>query len=76
MTGQLLTLYVCPQCKGSLQPAPEALRCSTCGREYPFARDIPNFLLIRPQDSANPVLHDVSDVEKLAGIYDTVCGIP
>ncbi len=76
MTDHLLTLYVCPQCKGSLQPAPQVLKCSTCGRVYPFARDIPDFLLIRPQDSANPVLHDVSAFEKLARIYETVLWYP
>jgi ubiquinone/menaquinone biosynthesis C-methylase UbiE/uncharacterized protein YbaR (Trm112 family) len=76
MTNYSFEQYVCPKCKGKLQAQPQALRCSTCQRLYPITNDIPDFLLVRPQDSANPLLRDVSSFKTLAGIYETALWYP
>lgn len=30
-----LTIYVCPSCRGDLEPAPERVTCRACGSSYP-----------------------------------------
>lgn len=40
-----LAVYVCPACKGKLEPAENALRCDACKVTYPLLDGIPDFLL-------------------------------
>ena len=46
MDPQLLSILVCPRCKGSLRHRPElpALDCEACGLRYPISDDIPVML--------------------------------
>jgi ubiquinone/menaquinone biosynthesis C-methylase UbiE/uncharacterized protein YbaR (Trm112 family) len=40
-----LNVYVCPTCKGKLEPAEHALSCDVCKVTYPLLGGIPDFLL-------------------------------
>ena len=40
-----LAVYVCPACKGKLEPAENSLRCDVCEVTYPLLGGIPDFLL-------------------------------
>jgi ubiquinone/menaquinone biosynthesis C-methylase UbiE/uncharacterized protein YbaR (Trm112 family) len=37
-------VYVCPACKGSLEPTENALHCAACRQVYPLRGEIPDFL--------------------------------
>jgi ubiquinone/menaquinone biosynthesis C-methylase UbiE/uncharacterized protein YbaR (Trm112 family) len=76
MTGNPFDLYVCPKCKGKLQQQPNTLHCHACQRTYPVTNDIPDFLLVRPRESTNPMLHNIEKVGKLAWIYETKLWYP
>jgi len=69
-------LYVCPKCKEELQPLADRLSCATCGRDYPILNGIPDFLLVRPQESKNPFLHDIEKLGRWARLYDTPLWYP
>ena len=71
MASDRLAPYVCPRCKGDLQQQANALRCAACQRSYPVADDIPDFLLVRPEASANPILRDIDRLGRLARLYET-----
>lgn len=55
----LLDILACPNCRGELEPASQALaqslRCSGCTRRYPVARGIPVLL---PDPGASEVVHE------------------
>ncbi len=38
-------VYICPSCKGELEPAENALRCPACQKAYPVVDGIPDFLV-------------------------------
>jgi SAM-dependent methyltransferase len=76
MTVNSPELYVCPSCKGPLQAQAAALRCPACEREYPIANDIPDFLLVRPEQSPNPILRDITKVGSWARLYETALWYP
>src|SRR5574340_1466726 len=46
-----LAVYVCPACKGKLEPDENALRCSACKTTYPLLGGIPDFLPQDPEQS-------------------------
>ncbi len=68
MSDQALNVYVCPRCKGTLHPSPTALRCDACAMDYPVTGGIPDFVLVNPQESANPFLHGFGKL--LAPLYE------
>ncbi len=76
MTTTPFDRYVCPNCKGPLQRQPNRLWCGICQRTYPILADIPDFLLVHPQETTNPVLQDVASFKKLAPIYETPLWYP
>ena len=76
MVDSPFDLYVCSQCKGTLQPQPTLLHCATCSRDYPIVNAIPDFLLVRPEDSANSILHDINKLGRWAWLYDTSLWYP
>lgn len=53
LSDQLLSLLVCPKCKGDLEyrPAESSLVCLTCRVRYPVRDDIPIMLI----DEATPL---------------------
>lgn len=54
MTGlpaELLSILVCPKCKGTLAEEPSALRCDACRLRYRIDDGIPVMLI----DEATPV---------------------
>jgi len=67
-------LYVCPNCKGKLQQKSQVLHCYECRRDYPLDRDMPDFLLVQPQESTNPFLHGFGKI--LAPIYESPIWFP
>lgn len=69
-------LYVCPKCKGVLQGEADHLRCTGCVRDYPIVNGIPDFLLVRPEESKNPFLHDIDKLGRWARLYDTPLWYP
>jgi uncharacterized protein YbaR (Trm112 family) len=42
---ELLDILVCPECKTSIIPKGESLKCPTCRRLFPIKDDIPIMLL-------------------------------
>ena len=71
-----LNIYACPGCRGKLQQQQDAFRCSSCDRSYRLTGGIPDFLLVRPEESENPVLRDVDEFGKLAAVYETRLWFP
>jgi uncharacterized protein YbaR (Trm112 family) len=60
-------LFICPQCKGALQPGPqgsERLDCQNCPLSYPLRDGVP--VLVIKQASARPVTTD-DEFERLIG---------
>ncbi len=45
LESKTLKVYVCPACKGRLEPTDKSLRCMTCQRSYPVVDGIPDFLV-------------------------------
>lgn len=74
MTDNDLDLYVCPECKGKLQKRESVLYCGNCTKNYPVVGDIPDFLLIKPEESKNPFLHGFGRI--LAPIYESPLWFP
>ena len=50
-----LAVYVCPACRGKLEPAENALRCDVCKVTYPLLDGIPDFLLEDREQSLGPL---------------------
>ena len=72
-----LSLYVCPQCRGSLNLAGGSrLRCAPCGRAYAIVGGIPDFILEDLGQSPHRVLQRVRVFDWLARIYDWKSGYP
>jgi len=69
-------LYVCPQCKGELASDENILHCPACQRIYPILDGIPNFLLVRPQESSNRILRNIERVDNLARLYESKLWYP
>ncbi len=69
-------LYVCPKCKGVLQEGADHLRCTACGRDYSIVNGIPDFLLVRPEESKNPFLRDIDKLGRWARLYETPLWYP
>ena len=45
LAPELLAMVRCPRCRGTLHPAPAALRCDACRLLFGVAEGVPNFLL-------------------------------
>jgi ubiquinone/menaquinone biosynthesis C-methylase UbiE/uncharacterized protein YbaR (Trm112 family) len=67
-----LEIYVCPVCKRLLRQEYGLLRCSTCLKDYPIrATAIPDFIVEELSKSADPVLHRMRFIDRMASIYET-----
>jgi ubiquinone/menaquinone biosynthesis C-methylase UbiE len=62
-------VYVCPACKGRLEPAENALRCGACRLTYPLAGEIPDFLLEDREQSLGPFMRSM--VGAVVRLYET-----
>ena len=67
--------YVCPTCKGPLDYQPQALCCAVCGRTYPIAGSIPDFLVPVMDQISEPLIQRVNQADRgflkrVAGIYE------
>jgi len=74
MNGHVFDFYVCPRCKGKLLQAPDALHCKVCEKDYGVTGGIPDFVLVSPQESANPFLHGFGKI--LAPLYESPFWFP
>ena len=63
--------YICPRCKGELNPADGGLRCDACKRTYSVRNDIPDFIGDDLRDSPNWSLRHSALFDWLAPIYET-----
>jgi len=68
--------YVCPNCKLSLSAKGDGLLCQRCRVQYPVGRGIPDFILEDLSKSKHPVLRSVSQLDRLARIYETQLWYP
>ena len=67
-----LAVYMCPACKGKLEPAQNALRCSACAITYPLVGKIPDFLLEDRELALGPVMRSmVASVVRAFGITNS-----
>lgn len=66
-----LGIYVCPLCKHLLCQEYGLLRCSSCPKDYPIRDGIPDFILEELSKSADPVLHRMRFIDRMASIYET-----
>lgn len=64
-----LTVYVCPTCKGKLEPAEGALRCGACEVTYPLLDGIPDFLLEDSERALGPLNRAI--LETVVRLYET-----
>jgi SAM-dependent methyltransferase len=64
-----LGMYVCPACKGKLEPAQNALRCDACTTTYPLLGGIPDFLLEDRELSLGPITRSM--VALIVHLYET-----
>jgi len=64
-----LAVYVCPTCKGRLEPAQNALRCDACTTIYPLLDGIPDFLLEDREKSLGPITRSM--VATIVRLYET-----
>lgn len=76
MSAEGYHIYACPKCKGKLEVRDDALHCPACKTAYPIVDRIPDFLLERPQESSNPILRNITRLDKLARIYETKLWYP
>jgi SAM-dependent methyltransferase len=53
LTQQSHGFYVCPACKQDLEPLQDSLFCGACARTYPIVSGIPDFVLIKLNESRN-----------------------
>jgi len=66
-----LGIYVCPVCKRLLRQEYGLLRCSICPTDYPIREGIPDFIVEELSRSADPVLHRMRFIDRMASIYET-----
>lgn len=64
-----VAVYACPVCKGSLEPAGNALRCPACQAAYPVVDGIPDFLREDREAALGPVSRALLKV--LVRLYET-----
>ena len=69
-----MDLYSCPKCQKKLQEQPLDFYCPYCRRNYPIIDGLPDFVLIQPQESTNPFLHELG--KPLALIYESKLWFP
>jgi ubiquinone/menaquinone biosynthesis C-methylase UbiE len=63
--------YVCPCCKGELEPRQETLVCTICHVSYPIINGIPDFIREDLSYSSNPVLRKLWAFDILAPVYES-----
>jgi SAM-dependent methyltransferase len=51
----VLAVYVCPACKGKLEPSGNTLRCDACKITYPLLDGMPDFLLEDREQALGPL---------------------
>jgi len=64
-----LAVYVCPTCKGKLEPAQNALRCDACTTTYPLLGEILDFLLEDREQSLDPISRSM--LASIVRLYET-----
>jgi SAM-dependent methyltransferase len=68
--------YVCPRCKHGLTSTDSAFQCQVCGRLYPIEDEIPDFIPEDLKQSEHPVLRSVSNLDRLARVYESKLWYP
>jgi len=69
--------YACPECKQDLQLVHDGLSCRVCARTYPIVSGIPDFILIKLEESSNRSLRAVGKKDSrpmldfMASVYET-----
>ncbi len=64
-----LAIYVCPTCKGKLEPTQGALYCGACQSTYPLPNGIPDFLLEDTEQALSPISRAI--LETVVRLYET-----
>jgi SAM-dependent methyltransferase len=67
---QKKVMYVCPKCRGPLQSVDHSLICQACGRTYPIAGGIPDFLQEDILVRQDPSYRSIKKMEFLAPVYE------
>ncbi len=86
INSQPYGIYVCPTCKGELEPGPGSRDCHACGVSYPVRDGIPDFIVqdlknSRSRDLRHIATRDGSFLIKYAArtyekyIYPPVCNL-
>ena len=65
------TGYICPNCRLPLSAKGDRLLCETCRLEYLITNGIPDFIVEDLSGSQHPILRSVSNIDRLAKIYET-----
>jgi SAM-dependent methyltransferase len=68
--------YACPHCKRPVRADAAGLRCPACGKTYPIADGIPDFLGEDLARSADPELRRMRFIDRMARIYETPLWYP
>jgi len=63
--------YVCPNCRLPLSTNASSLLCQRCELEYPSKNEVPDFIVEDLSRSQHPILRSVSNIDRLAKIYET-----
>ena len=69
--------YACPACKQDLEPAHDGLSCRVCARTYPILNGIPDFLVVKLEESRNRSLRVVGNWDSrpmfdfMASVYES-----
>lgn len=69
--------YACPICKQGLEPVRDGLSCRVCARTYPIRDGIPDFVVVKLEESRNRSLRFVgkqdsrSFLDVMASVYET-----
>jgi len=71
---EALAVYVCPACKGKLEPDENALRCGACNITYPLMDGIHNFLLEDHERSLSPFMRFMTKL--IIRLYETPLWYP
>ena len=78
--------YACPVCKRGLEPVHDGLSCRACARTYPILSGIPDFVVVKLEESSNRSLRVVGNWDSRAlfdfmasvyesGVYPAVCNV-
>jgi ubiquinone/menaquinone biosynthesis C-methylase UbiE len=62
--------FACPKCKHPLRSIDRALQCSECGRTYPIAGGIPDFLSGDTRASLAPIVEMARKMDLIAQTYE------